>query len=535
MKKTFKKWTFLIASISILVACTDDYFEFDKIKTSEWSPEFALPLVKSSLTLENILSNKDSSGIISTNADNVLEIVYEGNVISGIGSELAPLPDFTEVTTINAIPGPPPGVSVTIPYKDTTVINVQNGVEVDSILYKSGKLAFNFNSTVRHPVEVTISFPSFKDENKNVLSQTLSIPPYDGNSPSVRASIVELKDYTGDFTLNGTSFNKLPYELSVKVTGIAGPPPGSLGNIQLTTNMRDVEYKRFNGYVGQDPMQLKEDTILIGLFKNFKNGTFYLSNPTLDIKVSNSYGMPLNLNFNYLNALMPESTPSVKAINLGANNPVSLLYPTSTGTETTNIRLDKNTSNIPEIIKLLVKKIAYDADAFPNPTGRTVRNYFTDTSSIGLDVKLTLPLEGYASGFIMQDTIEFEFDVAENLKEALLKTRIKNGFPTQGELQLIFTDNKYVGLDSAFSLGQEVIIPPAPVDANGDAVGISEKNTDAVLTSEKLKKIKDTKFLIIKAEVETTNGSGAIPDTVRFRPSYKLDVEVGIKASILID
>ena len=35
-------------------ACTEDYFEFDKITTEDWRPELAFPLVNSNLTLLHI-------------------------------------------------------------------------------------------------------------------------------------------------------------------------------------------------------------------------------------------------------------------------------------------------------------------------------------------------------------------------------------------------------------------------------------------------------------------------------------------------
>lgn len=531
-----KKVAFAILGALSFYACTDDYFEFDKIKVDELRPEYAVPLINSSLTMEDILMNEDTAGVISTGSDGVLEILYEGNVISNLGATNVPLPNISETTSINSIPSPPPGTQVTIPTKDTITYSIQNGTEVDSLLLKEGKLALNFTSTVRHQIDVTVTFPGFRDQNGVILQKIISIPPYDGINPTVRATIETLDNYLIDFTLNGTSFNKIPFDIEATITGATGVPPGVTGNLQLTTEFRNLEFKEFNGYLGTEPIDLQEDTILIALFKNFDRGRFYLADPVLDIRVANSYGMPINLNFNYLDAITPDGPSPKKAIDLGANNPISLLYPTKYGTEYTNVRLNNTNSNIPEIISDLLKEIAFDADAHPNPAGNLGhRHFFSDTSGIGLDVKLRLPLTGYASGFTLEDTVDFEFDIADELESGLVRTRVSNGFPLEGKLQLIFADENYNKLDSLFSNGQQSIIPAAPINSDGRATDKVDQNTDAILTTQKLKKIKDSKYLLLRAELETTNGASSVPDTVKFLPEYKLDVAIGLKASILID
>jgi hypothetical protein len=536
MRNKFKLLSGVVIGVAFLFSCTDDYFEFDKIVLDELRPEFAVPLVNSSLSLEDILMNEDTAGVISTGTEGVLEILYEGNVISKLGGSKIPMPDILETQNINNIPSPPPGIPILIPFGDTIVYSPQSGIEIDSLLLKSGQLALSFTSTVRHFVDIDVTFPSFKKADGTVFEKTFAIPPYDGINPSVRANVGDLVGYNIDMSLNGTNVNSIPYYLTATVTNNPGSPPGSTGNLQMTANFRQLEFKDFYGYIGQDPLELAEDTILIALFKNFKNGSFYLADPVLDIGISNSYGLPLNLTFNYLNAVTTVGNQSTMAIDLGANNPISLLYPVGPGVEFTNVRLDKNTSNIPQVISALVKQIAFDADGNPNPTGdKSIRNYISDSSAIGLDVSLKMPLVGYASGFTMNDTIDFEIENAKELEQVILRTRIANGFPIEGKLQMFFVDENYIPLDSLFLAGQRVLIPKAPVNSDGIATQTANETIDIQITENRLKNLANSKFAILKAELETTNGGGPIPDTVKFIPSYKLDVALGVKARILID
>ncbi len=531
-----QRLSLLVIALSFLFACTEDYFEFDKIITDEWSPEFAVPLINSSLNLENILANEDTAGLVSADPNTgVLQVVYEGNVISKVGGDNISLEDQDDQSSFSGIVVPP-GPPLTIPYNTSINYSPSGGVEVDSVLLKGGNFVMTLESEFRHPIQVVITYPGFKDASGQTLQMTFNLPPSNGSSPAVRSLITDLSGFKIDMTNNGTGVNSIPINTSITITPIPDNPSSTNDELRFVSNIRNIDFKDFYGYIGQAPLDLSEDTILIALFKNFDQGRFFLSDPTLGIRVSNSYGMPLTLTFDYLNAATPDFSPTVQAINLGNNNPKDLNAPSGRGTAFTTIDLTKDNSNIAQIISSLLKSIAYDANAVPNAGGNTGRrNYISDTSSIGLDVSLKLPFTGFASGLVMEDTIDFEFESAENLKSGIIRTRMENGFPIQGALQLIFTDKNYLPLDSLYASGQEVLIPAAPVDANGFSSRIASALKDTEIKGDRLNKLKNSKFAILRAELETTNGALAVPDTVTFLAGYKLDVAVGIKAKVSID
>lgn len=535
MTNTLRRLSWLLICLSLLYACTEDYFEFDKIKTTEWRPEFAIPLANSSLTLNDILANEDTAGLISIGNNGILQILYRGNVISKIGGERIRLEDQNNQFTVSGIVVPP-GNSITVPYNTTINYTPNGGVEIDSVNLKDGDFVVTVESDFQHPVDIVANYPGFKDASGNSLQLNFQIPASNGITPSVRSRVVDLTGYSIDMTNGGTTSNSIAVVMQITISPISGNPSSTSDELRFNSSIRNIDFREFFGYAGQEPLELEKDTILIALFKNFDQGMFYLADPTLDIVISNSYGMPISFNFNYLNALTPNYSPAIQPINLGGNNPLLLNSPAPKGIAFTNLQLNSDNSNIDTLISRLLKEIAYEAVGNPNPAGNSgPRNYISDTSAIGLDVSLNLPFVGFANGMVMQDTIDFEFENADGLESGLIRTRVENGFPIQGELQLIFTDENYVPLDSLYPNGQEVTIPAAPVGMNGFSSGKANSVKDTEIKNERLKKLVDSKFAILRAELQTTNGNQAAPDTVKFLPEYKLDISIGIKATILID
>tara|TARA_B100000609_G_C16997988_1_gene322121 strand:+ start:58 stop:633 length:576 start_codon:yes stop_codon:yes gene_type:complete len=173
----------IISSATMLFSCTDDYFEFDKIKTNEWKPELALPLVNSSLTLENIIIKEDDNGIINENPQSgILEVVYDGRVFSPVGEAQVPLPNQTFSRSISS-PTPLPsngGQTPLLTYSDEVSFNTT--VEIDTLILKNGNLTLTLENTFEHDLNVQLELPSFTNQNNQAIVLNYSIPASNGIS-----------------------------------------------------------------------------------------------------------------------------------------------------------------------------------------------------------------------------------------------------------------------------------------------------------------------------------------------------------------
>lgn len=524
----------LIASI-LLFSCTDDYFEFDKVKTNEWKPELALPLVNSSLTVEELLIKEDEDGVINESPQTgILEIVYDGRVVSPVGEAQVPLPNQTFSRSISS-PVPLPstgGQTPPISYNDEVSFN--STVEIDTLILKNGNLSLTLENTFEHSINAVVEFPSFTNQSNQGLVLNYSIPASNGSTPTVRSQNIDLTNYTIDLMHGAQNHSTFPIEVTINFNLVAGNSSTQNDELTINAQISNLAFRNFVGYIGQSSlMDLDLDTININLFKNFVDGNFFLSNPFLDIDIYNGYGIPTELEFETLKSRNPDKNPQEILVQL-PNNPISLNSSPNYKIDSTNLQLTNANSNIDDVVSSLLKQIIYDAKAEFNPNGPTTRNYLTDTSRIGLEVMLRLPFEGRANDFHLIDTIDFNFDGVDELESGIIKLNSENGFPVDVNIQVFFANSAYEIIDSLFDENvNRKVIESALVDNNGRVNQSTISSHEVEVNRERLKNLTNGRYAIIDAEVNTLDYQNST--NVAFYSNYRLDINLGVKAKILID
>jgi len=522
-------------------SCTEDYFEFNDIKVDDWNPELALPLVNSSLSLEDLIVKTDSNGLVQENPnDGLLEVVYDGQVFSSQQKLNVQLPNQRIQESFRLptpIPPNPNGGSFNQSF--TTDVDFDNNgtdLEVDSILVKNGSLRLVVENEFQHNVLIEVKFLSFKNSSGSDLVLNFNLPPAPNASSSTAASsLINLDNYMVNMSKdrNGNAtVNKIPIEISAtfNLTPNTGSTPSDAINIRA--DIDNLDFREFYGYIGSNSLDLEEDTIVTSLFKNFTKGTFFIRNPTLDVSISNSFGIPVNFNFDKIQGRNSDRNPDKININL-PQNPIALNFPKSFGSAKTDFQLNNANSNIDSVISFLIKEIIYNSNGAFNPDGKTSdRNFLTDTSKLGLDVKLTIPFDGSAFGVQLVDTIDFVFENAANTEEGLIRVKVENSFPLDAKLQLIFLDANFNPIDSLYEEGLREVVPSSVIDANGKTIQSSSRVTDVIISGERLSRMEDGQYVLIQAEMESKN---APSQNVKFFENYRLSVNVGIKAKFLIN
>lgn len=534
--KRLKPFLSILIVSSFLTACTEDYFEFDKITTEDWRPELAVPLINSSLTLEDIIIASDTNGIIQQNPNTkILQVVYDGRVFSSAGDFFVTLPDQNFTESINANIPSTGGPAITLPIVNRE-INFNSTVEVDSLLLKNGDLALTLENEFRHNIQATVQLPGFIDNNGQSLTLNYSIPARTGSAPTVRSQLVSLVGYTIDMTYGSQGHSTIPISVSVTITPTNGIGSTPNEDLSIRCQIRNLDFREFTGFLGQQTLDLAIDTIPINLFRNFTSGRIYLSNPFLDVSVFNGYGLPVDLEFETIKSRNEGArNPADREININLpNNPQTLQYANGFGVDTTDILIDRNNpvnSNIDAVISSLPREIVYDARATFNDgnANGNIRNYLTDTSRIGLDVFLRIPFEGFVQAFTLVDTLDLTFEGLDELEKGILRVSATNGFPIEANMQLVFTDDNYTPIDSIFGNGPESIVPPGLL--NAPASDIRDFEVDRA----RLENIAKSSKILLRAVLDTRNASQTVPDTVSFTDNHRLDIALGLKGAILID
>lgn len=540
-----------------LFSCTEDYFEFDKIKTNDWRPELALPLVNSTLSLADIVIKNDTAGLIQTNTEGKLEVVYKSTVFSIDDYRAYTVPTQTFGETFNTpVPIPPLNFGLTLPIDTTIDVEFTDetgfGIVVDSMILKQGQLAFTIENDYPYDITLIAKFRTFTDSNGDTLILNYSIPAAPPNDTTVRSQVVDLNGYQLNMTedANGNpAKNRIPIDLSIVIQLINGVGSDIGDEVRVEGALIDIDFKEFYGYLGNKPVEFNRDTVLIDFFRSFQDfqrEDFFISNPSLNVNIFNSLSVPIKFAFDTLNAVNTRRSPSVIPFNLPDSlKPLKVNFPAKYGKAITNFQLTRDNSNIDDVLSHLLQEIRFSASAQLNPDGEPnsgePRNFITDTSDIGLDLEFRIPFEGRANGFFLEDTIAFNFELADELDNGLVRINTENGFPMKIDLQVTFIDSLGMVIDSLFTTsnpdyqnGFGKLILSAPIDpVTREAIGTTVNQTDVTISGERLQRLTDGRSAIISARLSTTQA--AQQQNIIFSPSNRLEISIGLKAGILID
>tara|TARA_B110000503_G_C7154515_1_gene416699 strand:+ start:594 stop:2303 length:1710 start_codon:yes stop_codon:yes gene_type:complete len=564
MKNLFKI-ALLITTIACgFYACTDDYFEFEKIKVDDWNPNLAVPLMSSNLSLADIVIKKDTNGDIFTTASGGLEIVYRSSVLSSDTSTVINIPteNFADTFTVSQAtnglldsmpPGPPFNNGQRIDFNASTqreiVDNSRFGVVVDSMTLKTGKLAFEIENSFPYELTITAKFRTFTDSLGDTLVLNYIVPAANPNIQA-RKQEVDLKGYQVNLSEDqdgNPADNVFPIDLQYSIQLESGVASNKDDRLTMTGSITNIDFKEFYGSLGSTPLALERDSIAIDFFKNFQEFAkedLFISNPTLRLTAKNSFSCPMNFEFTYLNAVNPKRNPSVIAFDIPTElKPLTIKFPDKYGVAQTVFELNNVNSNLDTILSHLTKSIAFDSQALFNPDGVPPRNgqrrnFITDTSDLGLDLEFRIPFEGRANGFFIEDTISVTLDQIKNLSNGTLRIYAENGFPMDVDLQLTFLDSFNVELgklilpsNPIFSKGYGMILPSAPtklVSGDLEADGFTVNITDIKINEERLNDISKTKKVALSAKLSTEDaGNGT---NVVFNSANRLKIIISLNS-----
>ena len=569
MKNIFKPIVLVIAISMGLYACTEDYFEFDKVKLGEWNPNLAIPLMSSNLSLADIVIRQDTNGDIFTTPNGGLEIVYRSSVLSSDTSTVINIPteNFKDTFTVAKAsggalqfipPGPPFNTGQRFEYSAPTELKIIDAsrfdIVVDSMTLKSGTLAFTLENSFPYDIDIEAKFRTFTDANGDTLVLNYTLPAANPDS-TIRSQSIDLAGYQVNLSEDkdgNPADNTLPIDIKYSMQLISGVASEPEDRLEMSGAITNIDFKEFYGSLGSNPLALEKDSIAIDFFKNFqefRKEDFFISRPSLKLIAKNSFSCPMQFEFLYLRAVNPNRNPSdIELIIPDSLAPLTIGFPEKYGMVETPFTLTRDNSNIDTILSHLTKAIAFDAEAQFNPDGIPPRNgerrnFITDTSDLGLDLEFRIPFEGKAQGFFVEDTIDVLLDQISDLTDGTLRIYAENGFPMDVDLQLTFLDSNNVELEKLilpsnpiYSNGYGMLLPSAPTkQVNGllEAEGFSTKITDISIDRQRLGRIARGTKVALSAKLSTSTTGGS--SNVGFNSANRLNIIISLNSSISID
>lgn len=497
------KTTTLLFIICSIVACK----KYEDVQISDYQPEFAIPLLQTSLSIEDVLNRFDEDTFVTIDEDGFVTMNYKGDITARSSTDIF---DFIAQTE---------GV---FPLFDTATalpFGTPNGFDMDYAIIDDGKVQFLYINDIPEPMDMTIQIPNLLTPDGEVFEFKQYHPV--GSVIPFQSDSILLKDHILKPT-NDSIYVK--YFATLQSTG----ERKELSSIGL--NLWDFTASYVEGYMGNDIYEIPRDTIEIDFFENWTQGEVYFEDPKISVSVINSFGFPVRSKANIMDVFTADGR--VLTLQSLYVDSINVDYPRldEVGeTRTTLFYFDNENSNIAELLGSNPVALDYEMKALANPDmDTTIRGFMTDTSQFKIQVEVELPMHGRALGFAARDTLAVDFSEFENVIAAELKLIADNSLPLQVGLQGYLLDENNKVLDSLF-LQEMPVIAPAPVDDDGLVTGLESLTNFIPLDAERFDKLRPTKNIAIVTSFSTFN-EGQTP--VKIFNNQFVEVRMGMKVSI---
>lgn len=506
----------------------------DNLADGEWNPSLATPLVNSSLNLENMIAEYDDDNLVQVDENNFISLYYKSKIYTMQVDELIDLPnqalpksiqlDATEQVALIA------NGSVQADRADNFQFDTGGEAKISSMNIKSGAVHVTVSSQYQHSGTLTIILPKVK---KVGTPFRMVIPiNYTGSVPLTTEQTGYLSSYQMEMGAQGGGNEiEVQYELALQNSGNAVLPSDA---INLLISFNDLEFSALFGYLGQHNLEIPADSIDINLFNNSIAGSFTLEDPRFNLIIHNSFGMPVAAEVVQFDAISNSGSTAFNGPNIPGQLNVSSPSMSQIGQSvTTKIYLDRNNSNIAQILNSKPHQIIYQMNGLGNPNGQTSNNFATDSSKVDVEIEMELPLHGAVSNLVIQDTLDFNFEQDINLiEEAMFRLDIENGFPIDAKVQLYFTDVNHNILDSLVVGNTAIINSGVLSSSSGKVSQPSKKVTDVFMDAARIDNIRQVEKVIIRGDMSTAQ-QGSTP--VKIYSDYYLNVRVGAQTKLNIN
>ena len=532
-----KSFAGLLLSI-ILFSCNKG--EQVDLSTLQTYHNVAIPLISAEIDVEDMLQG-DTGNIISTGNNGELFLAYVTPTTTINAGEIVDIPDQSFSVSVNPAPSTLPVFTGSVNFQDTNVnaFSFPNGEELTSIVFSQGILTINIVNDLSHEVVLSITIPSLVDDLGNSYNDNLV-----ANANNSAVTQANLSNYTFDLTKGANGYNDMVVYLDVTING-SGSPINVSDNLSFSFSMDNLEFEAIYGDLKYQQFDLGSVPLEIDIFKNSENAIdFLLTNPEIKHTIQNSFGFKANMGMQqmyyedlqgvFLADILYDSSASGNLQAAPFYFP-TIQQPIVEGDSVTSIlSMNASNSSIDQLINATPKQIISNPVVVVNADSTITNNNFVLSSSeISVSTEITLPLEGYAGGWQMGDTIPFDFKVDElytsetEISEAVIKFVTTNGWPLEVTFTLKLLDSAYNELSSIAD--STVVIQSGNLDANGRVESSSVTISELACDEGCVDNLNETKHVILLVTASTSDYNNQ--QSVKIYNDYKLGLSMALLIS----
>ncbi|MDZ7743708.1 MAG: hypothetical protein U5Q03_18730 [Bacteroidota bacterium] len=501
-KNAFHISLILLAAVSLsllMYACKKD---FSKILRPDWNPELAIPFIKSSIKLDDLLE-PDSNLII--NPDGSINVIYSNDSVFSIDmQEVFTFPDqqiHEETFVLGAIKFDNFGLTWSTALQDFLSffpVPVQ-----DSLLKYDGSNAIFpplslTNPLVPDPLQVPVFENLHFSEGYLIMDLSHELPVileevrinlYDGNLQNILGSfsfqdLPSATTASDSISLAGKSVNNTLY-LEIEQLQSQGSFPDTVqisleSTISASLHSSGLKVTQGEGYINQQIVINEEKMLNLDLEEDIRLRELLIGEGRIDYTIWSDFPVSLNLKLNLPGASQGGSIPS-QSITVPPKQPVELYWDLG-GTSfdlSTNPEQDYNSMPVSYIITLLSSEqmVAFDSsnkiglsflpvDFDPSFARGSLGTKEVNIEADSLQLDLAF-LDHFNSGMILEDPV--------------LKLSYNNAIGLDFNLNLNLEAYNKAGDQQSMDLPQiEVLAAPQPGEVAYGEVLINKDNSSIV-------------------------------------------------------
>ncbi|MCF8256843.1 MAG: hypothetical protein K9J06_04790 [Flavobacteriales bacterium] len=522
----------LAAAILSVPACTEDYFDFDRMQDEifVWNPDLAFPLVFSSLTVEDIIVEDDENQYV-TDSDNFITLVKTVTVFSetlneflrltspqGLGTVVSlnqgEIDQFTGSGQVQKVVSPP----YTLSFDNVS------GAELQHAVFSSGLMSIHVTSDFQHSGSLLVSMPELR---LNGLPFSQSYPISYTGGVFDQTFTADLTGY--EMTLNsGGGTHSIPIFYTVLLQNGGGAVPNTGNSVNIDHSFTTLDMAFADGYFGQFDLDVPEGVVQMDLLDN---GALYFEDPRLRLVVTNQIGASMRVNVQHLYGqgdagLLPFDYSQAMG------TPFIIAAAPSVGDSSVqSFYFTRTNSNIATLVNGQYNDLFHDFDATVNPAGQSY-NFASRNSTVRVTAEAELPFWGKSNHYIFEDTLDNPLaeigDIKDNIEQGLLRINTLNGFPMDGILKLYLMDSLNNVVDSLLANG-EYTIRSGPVNSNGRVTSPANTNNDIPIDTARVNTLFGAKYLIVHADLTST---GNAVENIRIYGDDRLQVRIGLQVKL---
>lgn len=504
----FKNQLLLLALLLLTFGCVD-LDSLEDAKLPAYQAEFAVPLVNSRLTIEDLLAVDQSIGEVEIGGDGTIQLIYRGGILNRQSSEVledfqASFPPFIPITS----------KSQRIP------LSLINNLDLDQLIFKAGAFSYYLENANDQAIQVNFEFTSLINEEGTPLRFSVSLDANDGGGMRPFSTNQEAP-------LDLSKYRLVPDNNEIVLQYTAQAPDGTpLNATNFAIGLSELDFSYVEGYLGQVPFPGGRDTVTIDFFETYTNGEIYFADPSVRFFIDNSFGVPTRAVVNdFFVETLSGSQLLVESplIESGVEFPFPTLQQIGQ-TAKGEVLVDGNSSNIDSLLSAQPIRVIYDVDALINPEANpNISGFLTDSSFFNVQMEVLIPLLGRADGFRATDTIDFDIGDIEGVNTAEFKIITENELGVDVSVQAYFLDDQKNIIDSLFT-DLIPLIKGASVDGNGVPTTTTSVTTFVGFEAARIEKIRQAPFLVIEAQFSTeTNGQ----QSVRIQNTQGISIRIG--------